>query len=230
MRWSIRHGHYVVWSVFFRGLLFSNAHHVKGYSTFLPTIIKGLGDWDTAQTQALTIPCYALGAITYLLVARLSDAHQERGLYVVICGTVSIVGYGILIADVSSGVHYFATCLVAIGLYVCVGLPLAWLPANSPRYGKRTTASGLQLTIGNAGGIGAPFYYATKDAPRYVKGQAITLGLVAGATLLYGFLSLYFTKRNVGRREGKEDYKTAGKSEAEIAELGDENPAFIFTK
>ena len=207
-----------------------NAHYAKGYSTFLPTIIKGLGDWDTAQTQALTIPCYALGAITYLLVARLSDAHQERGLYVVICGTISIVGYGILIADVSSGVHYLATCLVAIGLYVCVGLPLAWLPANSPRYGKRTTASGLQLTIGNAGGIGAPFYYATKDAPRYIKGQAITLGLVACATLLYGFLSLYFTKRNAERREGKEDYKTAGKSEEEIAELGDENPAFIFTK
>lgn len=32
-----------------------------GYSTFLPTIIKGLGSWSTAETQALTIPCYALG-------------------------------------------------------------------------------------------------------------------------------------------------------------------------
>jgi hypothetical protein len=196
----------------------------------LPTIIEGLGDWTTAQTQALTIPCYALGAITYLLVARLSDAHQERGLYVVICGSISVIGYGILIADVSSGVHYFATCLVAIGLYVCVGLPLAWLPANSPRYGKRTTATGLQLAIGNAGGIGAPFYYATKDAPRYVKGHAITLGLVAFATLLYGALSLYFTKRNTERREGKDDYKMAGKSEEEIAEMGDESPRYMYTK
>jgi hypothetical protein len=44
-----------------------------------------------------------------------------------------------------------------IGLYVSVGIPLAWLPSNQPRYGKRTTASGLQLTIGNASGIMAPF-------------------------------------------------------------------------
>ena len=96
-----------------------------GFSTFLPTIIKGLGPWNTAQTQALTIPCYALGAITYLLVARLSDSRQERGIFVVICGTISCIGYAILIAGVSSGVHYFATFLVAAGLYVVVGLPLA---------------------------------------------------------------------------------------------------------
>lgn len=201
-----------------------------GYSTFLPTIIKGLGEWSTAQTQALTIPCYALGAITYLVVARLSDLHQDRGIYIVICGVISCVGYAILIANVSSGVHYFATFLVAAGLYVVVGIPLAWLPANCPRYGKRTAASGLQLTIGNAGGIGAPFFYLTKDAPRYVKGHAITLGLVALATVLYGLLSLYFTRRNTARRDGKEDYKMAGKSEEEIAEMGDESPKFVYTK
>ncbi len=141
----------------------------------------------------------------YLLVARLSDAYQERGLAVVICGSISVIGYAILISDTSSGVHYFATCLVAIGLYVCVGIPLAWLPANSPRYGKRSTASGLQLTIGNAGGIGAPFYYATKDAPRYIKGHGITLGLVAFGTLLYGALSLYYhaTEWRKTRWEGR---------------------------
>jgi sugar phosphate permease len=43
-----------------------------GYSTFLPTIIKGLGSWSTAEVQALTVPCYALGAITYLIVAYVS--------------------------------------------------------------------------------------------------------------------------------------------------------------
>ena len=46
---------------------------------------------------------------------------------------------------------------MALGLYVIVGLPLAWLPSNQPRYGKRTTAIGLQLTIGNTSGIMAPF-------------------------------------------------------------------------
>lgn len=128
-----------------------------GYSTFLPTIIKNLGDWSTAEVQALTIPCYCLGAISYVVAARLSDSQQKRGLYSVVFGIISVIGYGILISDSSTGVHYFGCFMVAVGLYVVVGIPLAWLPSNQPRYGKRATATGLQLTVGNCSGIMAPF-------------------------------------------------------------------------
>ncbi len=128
-----------------------------GYSTFLPTIIKGLGNWDTAQVQALTIPCYTLGAISYLVVAYLSDRTQKRAIFVVIFGVVCTAGYAVLVSTAPGGVKYFGCFLVATGLYVVVGIPLAWLPSNNPRYGKRTVASGLQLTIGNSAGIPAPF-------------------------------------------------------------------------
>jgi MFS family permease len=101
-----------------------------GYSTFLPTIIKGLGKWTTAQSQALTVPCYAVGAITYLFVARLSDHQQRRGLYATIFGIICVVGYGIMISDSSSGVHYFGCFVIAAGLYAIVGIPLSWLPSS----------------------------------------------------------------------------------------------------
>lgn len=101
-----------------------------GYSTFLPTIIRGLSSWSTAQVQALTVPCYALGAVTYILVARISDAKQQRGLVAVTFGAISVVGYGILISNSSSGVHYFGCFVVAMGLYVVVGIPLSWLPSS----------------------------------------------------------------------------------------------------
>lgn len=77
-----------------------------GYSTFLPTIIKALGHWTSAQVQALTIPCYCLGAITYVVVARISDSQQRRGLYTIIFGLVSIIGYGVLISNSSVSVRY----------------------------------------------------------------------------------------------------------------------------
>ncbi|KIW74920.1 hypothetical protein Z517_11691 [Fonsecaea pedrosoi CBS 271.37] len=200
-----------------------------GYSTFLPTIIKGLGTWSTAETQALTVPCYALGAITYLVVAWASDRAQHRALAVAPFCLVSIIGYGILIADVSPGAHYFACFMVATGLYVSVGIPLAWLPSNQPRYGKRTTASGIQLTIGNAAGIMAPFLYKTDEAPRFVRGQAVSLSMVAMAGGIYVFMGAYFFARNKRRRAGHEDAKMAGKTEEEIAEMGDENPRYMFT-
>ena len=69
----------------------------------------------------------------------------------------SIIGCGILFADVSRGAHYFACCFVAVGLYITLGIPLAWPPKNQLRYGKRALATGLQLTVGNSAGIMAPF-------------------------------------------------------------------------
>ena len=129
-----------------------------GYSTFLPTIIQGLSSsYSSAYIQVLTIPVYILGAVTYVVAARVSDWSQMRAIFPIAFGLISIIGYAVLIADVGSGAHYAGCFIVALGLYVCVGMPLAWNPANLPRYGKRTTATGMQLTIGNSSGIMAPF-------------------------------------------------------------------------
>ncbi|KAJ9145473.1 Flap endonuclease 1 [Pleurostoma richardsiae] len=199
-----------------------------GYSTFLPTIINGLGRWTRAEVQLLTIPCYFLGAVTYMAMAYLSDHTQRRGLFCVAFGSVSVVGYGVLLSASSSGVHYFGCFLVAMGLYVVVGLPLAWLPNNCPRYGKRTTANGMQLTMGNASGIMAPFIYATGDGPRYIKGHAVTLAMVGMACVLYGFMSFWYRQLNKRRDAGETEPKHEGLSDDELAELGDESPRFRY--
>jgi MFS family permease len=136
-----------------------------GFSTFLPTIIRGImPKASNAMVQVLTIPCYALGAITYLVTAHFSDKQQKRAFYSILLGVVSIIGYAMLISKSSSAVHYAGCFLVAMGLYVCVGLPLAWLPTNSPRYGKRTTATGLQLSIGNCAGIMSAFVSSRRSS------------------------------------------------------------------
>jgi len=200
-----------------------------GFSAFLPTIITGLGKYTSAQVQLLTIPCYATGAIVYMIYARLSDKFQRRALFTIIAATQSVIGYAILLSTAHTGVKYFGCFLVASGIYVCVGLPLAWMPNNNPRWGKRTTASGIQLTIGNCAGIMAPFIYPTAQGPRYVEGHAITLAMVGYAGVLYACLWVYFRHRNARRDAGMEDYKMAGLSEEEIQELGDESPRFRFT-
>ncbi|RAL11045.1 putative MFS transporter [Aspergillus homomorphus CBS 101889] len=197
-----------------------------GYSTFLPTIIKGMGNWSTAEVQALTIPCYALGAIVYLAVAWLSDRTQRRGIFICIFAVISVVGYGVLISDSSSGVHYFGALLIALGLYVTVGLPLAWLPTTLPRYGKRTFATGLQLTFGNISGVMSPFLYKTQEAPRYVRGNAVTLSLVGFAGVVYGLMWWYYHYKNKRRQQGLEDEKIAGMTDEAIEELGDYSPRF----
>ncbi|KXG54399.1 Major facilitator superfamily domain, general substrate transporter [Penicillium griseofulvum] len=200
-----------------------------GYSTFLPTIIKGMGKWTTAEVQALTIPCYGLGAIAYLVVAWLSDRTQHRAFFICLFCAISVVGYGILISDSSSGVHYFGALMVALGLYVAVGLPLAWLPTNLPRYAKRTYATGLQLTFGNISGVMSPFLYPNSEGPRFVRGNAVTLGMVAFAGLVYGGMWLSYRFINKRRIQGLEDEKISSLSEQDIQEMGDRNPRFLYS-
>ena len=189
----------------------------------MPTIISDLGGWSVPQAQALTIPCYVVGAISYLTVAYLSDRWQQRGIFVTGFGLISIVGYSLLISDVSSGVHYFACFVVATGLYVVVGIPLAWLPANAPRYGMRTAATGMQLTIGTSSGIMSPFIYPTADGPRYVKGHTITMSMVAYSSVAFLCLSFWLRYANRRRAQGKEDHRTQGMSAEEMNELGHES-------
>ncbi|KAH7333921.1 putative MFS transporter [Rhizoctonia solani] len=197
-----------------------------GFSTFLPTIISQLGRWNATETQLLTVPCYVLGAITYLATAFLSDRYQIRGWFSVAGGLISVLGYLILLVPVPSGVHYMGCFLVAMGLYVVVGIPLSWLPNNIPRYGKRTSATGFQLMVGNASGVMAPFLYATNERPRYIRGHAVSLAMVAFATVSYGALAIVYARINTRRSRGEEDYKLTGKTSDEIDAMGDESPRF----
>ncbi|KAF1346408.1 high-affinity nicotinic acid transporter-like protein [Lizonia empirigonia] len=201
-----------------------------GFSTFLPTIIRGImPKASSAMVQVLTIPCYALGAITYLVVAHFSDKQQKRAFYSILLGVVSIIGYAMLISPSSSVTHYAGCFLVAMGLYVCVGIPLAWLPTNLPRYGKRTSATGLQLSIGNCAGIMSSFLYPAKEGPRFIRGHAVTMAMVAFAIACFAILWAHLGLLNSRREKGEDDHLMAGKSEEDIAEMGDESPRFRYT-
>ncbi|KAM3527251.1 hypothetical protein NHJ13051_003063 [Beauveria bassiana] len=103
------------------------------------------------------------------------------------------------------------------------------LPNNSPRYGKRTTATGMQLTIGNASGIMSSFIYPTSDAPRFIRGHAVTLAMVATGTVIYGLLWAWYKRENEKRAAGvvKEAYQQM--SDDELRELGDESPHYRYT-
>lgn len=97
----------------------------------MPTIIHDLGRWTTAQVQLLTIPCYFVGAAAYMATAYFSDRLRKRAVFCVTFGAISVIGYAVLLSNSSTGVHYMACFFVAGGLYVVVGLPLAWVSPSS---------------------------------------------------------------------------------------------------
>ena len=117
---------------------FCNCCMLYSYNTFLPTIILAvMPDAGRALTQILTIPCYACGAIAYLFGAWFSDRVQIRGLTTAFFGCCSVLGYILLISPVPSGALYAGCCIVGLGIYAALGLPIAWLNTNNPRYVKQ---------------------------------------------------------------------------------------------
>lgn len=60
-------------------------------------------------------------------------------------------------------------------------------------------------------------------------GHAVTLALVGFSITCATFMSWYFSRVDARRVDGKEDWKAAGKTEEETAEMGDESPRFLFT-
>ncbi|KAL1792897.1 hypothetical protein ACET3X_009404 [Alternaria dauci] len=200
------------------------------FSVFLPTIINGLGGgWNRQVVQALTIPVYCAGFITYVAGAYYSDKTQNRGLFCIAGLAVSMIGYIFLIANKGLGLSFAGCFIVALGLWVATGIAFSWIGVNNPRYGKRAFASGMQITIGNCSGVVAPFLYSAEDAPEFTAGYGATIGLLALGIAIYVALHLYFRMKNQRKFSGKEDWRIEGKTEEEIAEMGEDNPRYLYT-
>jgi len=200
------------------------------FSVFLPTIINGMGGgWSPQVVQALTIPVYFAGFAVYIASAWYGDRIQQKGIFCIAGLSVSMLGYIFLIINKGLVLSYIGTFVVALGLWVATGAAFTWINNNNPRYGKRAFSSGMQITIGNISGVVSPFLYAQDTGPEFYPGYGATIGMLGLGIILYTALTVYFRMQNKKKREGKYDYLMEGKTEEQIAELGENNPRYMYT-
>ncbi|TPX16106.1 uncharacterized protein E0L32_004101 [Thyridium curvatum] len=200
-----------------------------GYSTFLPTIINALG-YSGVHTQLLTIPCYATGALIYLVVAHMSDRTGYRGYFVVGGCVAACTGYAILLGTphYGAGAQYAGCIIVAAGLYVAVGIPISWMPNNLPSHYKRAAGQGTSMTLGNCAGIFSSFIYRTQDKPEYKLGHGLTMAFVFCSGCLFAATCYFLRRENKKRDRGERDYVLEGKTPDQIARLGDYHPEYRY--
>lgn len=183
-----------------------------GFTTFLPSILYGIG-FDNLEAQYLTIPVYILAGGVYLTAAKLSDRWKIRGPVIIFLNLISIVGYIILLAVHDNAVKYFACYLITFALYLNVGLNETWLAGNSAPIDKRSTSIAANQTFGNVAGIIAPLVY--RSSP-YILGHAFTIGCLAVSCLTAGIQSYIFYRINLDRQllqvQEKEDECIGDKS------------------
>ncbi|KAK5725550.1 High-affinity nicotinic acid transporter [Elasticomyces elasticus] len=147
-------------------------------TTFMPRIIAGLGFTTTINAQLLTVPVYAIAAISYLIIGWLSDRTKLRSPFLIGVLCSCLIGYIILaVPSTSVGARYFAVFLVAIGIYASTSLNLVWASCNHAGYFKRALATGVIQLVGNSAGAAIGFIFKAQDAPRYLEGMHFAIGM-----------------------------------------------------
>ncbi|KIJ55530.1 hypothetical protein M422DRAFT_24098 [Sphaerobolus stellatus SS14] len=237
------------WKTYVYSLLYlAIAQPFYSLSLFVPSIIAALG-FTNAKANLLSAAPYGLGTLTTLLVAYFSDRSAMRGPF--ICGSMFLVviGYIILLCNVSNGVKFFAVFITVAGTSPGIATAITFV-VNSfgPMY-TRATVMGIFFSFGNSAGIISSNVYPQGDAPRYFRGHAIALAFSALAIILAGCMTWYNKTENDRRDreygvpdadgkdcnpayadepERKKKWGLQNMTKLEIIELGDRHPAFRY--
>ncbi|RSL53522.1 hypothetical protein CEP51_014878 [Fusarium floridanum] len=187
--------------------LFCSSIALFGFGTFLPTLLKGL-DYTSLQANYLSIPVYVLASIFVGITTFVSDRLNRRAICLIHSPLLVITGYAIAVGTGHKGVGFFAMFLVGAGVYSFNTVLVTWVSNNiQPDY-KRSVAISMLISIGNASGLAASQIYPISDAPRYIMGNAISLGGEVIALfcigLLYALLKYRMRQKERMLAEGSE--------------------------
>lgn len=155
---------------------------------FLPTIISEIGTFSAIQSNGLSAPPYLFVFFTIIGITFLSDRLRMRGPFVLLCSWVAAIGF-ILQASTSNVVPRYVGTYLAVQIFVCVPLTLAWVANIHATESKRAGGNVILATVGQCGPLLGVNLFPASEKPRYKKG----LWVSAGMCLFVGCLAMVLT-------------------------------------
>ncbi|KAL4805649.1 major facilitator superfamily domain-containing protein [Aspergillus unguis] len=175
------------WKIFVGGLmLFGQVVSGYGYAYFAPTIIHSYG-YGAAQTQLYSVAPWAAAYFCCLLIACLSDYFQNRYAFTIICTSISVTGYSILLSVHDTTHHhlqYGALFLVTCGCFSASPIFLCWFGMNLGGHTRRSVGTAFQVGFSTLGGIVATYSFLEEDAPLYRNGEIIGLSFACFSAVM----------------------------------------------
>lgn len=202
---------------------------VQGLAFFAPTIVRTLyRDKTTIQHQLLTVPPYVCGAFFTLLFPLLSWRFDRRQIFIVLSAPMVMVGYSMFLGVKDPTVRYAATFLITSSAFVLGPLTNAHVSANVISDTARSAAIGVNVMVGNIGGLISAWAFLPFDGPDYHIGNGLNLA-TASMILIISSLTLVWMKRDNVKRKSKDiDQELSGLTQQEIEDLDWKHPAFLW--
>ncbi|KAM5383789.1 hypothetical protein ACJZ2D_001778 [Fusarium nematophilum] len=200
---------------------------VQGLAFFLPTIVRTIYvGKTTVQQQLFTVPPYFVGAFFTLLFPLISWRFDRRQIFIILCAPLCIIGYCIFLGSHQASVRYGATFLVASSTFALGPLTNAQVSANVVSDTARSAAIGMNVMMGNIGGLISSWSFLPGDAPNFHIGNGLNLA-TNGTILIVATLTLFWMKRDNKKREERDvAQELSGMSPEEIEDLDWKHPAF----
>ncbi|KAG9253654.1 major facilitator superfamily transporter [Emericellopsis atlantica] len=167
--------------------LFCSSIALFGFGTFLPTLLRGMG-YTALEANYLSIPVYIFASISTAITTFVSDRLSKRAVCLIHTPLLGICGYAIVVGTGHKAAGFFAMFLAGAGIYPFNTVLVTWVSNNTQPDSKRSIVIALLISLANASGLASSQIYPSYDAPRYVKGNAISLAGEAVALLCVGLL------------------------------------------
>ncbi|KAI6822539.1 MFS general substrate transporter [Hortaea werneckii] len=212
---------------------FAQSAMAYGTKFNLPTLTSAMG-YQNWSAQLMSAPPYVAGAIATIVLAKLSDKTYWRMPFVVGPFSLCVIGFAVMLglqgkfAD-SVGGAYFAIVLACMGIYPSAPALIAWVGNNQAPASRRAIAVGLNICIGNAGGIMGSYMFYDSDAPAYNTGFSLSLAFCVTGLLTAVAAELSYKWTNHKRDQVPEEETRAKYTHDQIVELGPKSPLYRFT-
>ncbi|KAJ5458673.1 hypothetical protein N7475_010061 [Penicillium sp. IBT 31633x] len=200
---------------------------VQGLAFFAPTIVRTIYPDNSVVSQQLhTVPPYVVGAFITVLFPLMSGVFDRRMIYFIICPPLMMVGYIMFLVSKDSMVRYGATFLIASGAFVFGALCNAHVSNNVVSDTARSSAIGINVMLGNVGGLISTWSFLPFDAPDYHIGNGLNLATSSLMLILSVLMWMWMNWDNKKRDKADIDQALAGMSQKQIQDLDWRNPAF----
>ncbi|KAF7557438.1 hypothetical protein G7Z17_g748 [Cylindrodendrum hubeiense] len=201
-KWRYLKSAFTDWKIWFTVFIYwGNTVPIYGFIFTAPTIINQLG-YTAAHAQLLTIPIYAVGTAFTLFCSWIADRRQQRWPFVAIPYGVALVGAIGLLAIPHPrypGLTYAFLFTFPAGMYPAVISLVSWMSNNLSPTWKRATGIGINIMMGNLGGMIGSNIYMAEEAPGYRTGYGVSLACLTLAIFCTLVLRFAYNRENKKR-------------------------------
>ncbi|QGA22118.1 hypothetical protein EYB26_009832 [Talaromyces marneffei] len=186
---------YDMWPIYILGLVWLIP--TNPVNSYLSLELRSLG-FDTFKTNLLTIPAYAMFILNLGLFTWLSEKLNQRlllGAFAEIWNLIFLIALEVLPANKSTWSRYVLLILL-IGSPYMHAVIVAMTSRNSGSVRTRTIASAVYNMTVQASGIIGTNIYRSDDAPLYLRGNKVLIGIASLSLFLFLFAKVYYDLKN----------------------------------